>query len=98
MLPLCKDMFVTVTMDEAEAGFHKILDYELFAASKEMIAKLKIIAKDQEVPVLDDWIVKTEKDKGIFTLIRTPSHLQDLWEEAVASGVKKVIGLYQEWL
>jgi ATP-dependent helicase/nuclease subunit B len=52
-------------MDESEAGFHRILDYELFAASKEMIAKLKNIAKDQEVPVLDDWIVKTEKDKNV---------------------------------
>jgi len=60
IMPICKDMFVAVTMDETEAGFKKILDYELFAVSKETISKLKTIAKEQNVPVLEDWLIKNE--------------------------------------
>jgi len=58
LMPICKDMFVTVTMDETEAGFHKILDYELFAVSKETIKNLKQTALDQKVKVEEDWIVR----------------------------------------
>jgi len=63
IMPICKDMFVAVTMDESEAGFRQILDYELFAVSKETITKLKQIAKEQAVPVLEDWIVRPEDNK-----------------------------------
>ncbi|MDO4553996.1 MAG: helicase-exonuclease AddAB subunit AddB [Lachnospiraceae bacterium] len=61
LLPLCKEMIVTVTMDEKELGFQKILDYELFASSKEMIQKLKKIALDRKIPVLES-IVLTEEN------------------------------------
>ncbi len=60
LLPLCKDMFVTASLDEREVFFTKILDYELFGASKEMISGLKKIAKEQNVEVLPDWIVGAE--------------------------------------
>ncbi len=61
LMPICKDMFVTVTMDEEEADFKRILDYELFAVSKETIRKLKQVAQEQEVPVLPDWIIQNEE-------------------------------------
>lgn len=61
IMPVCKDMFVTVTMDETEASFQKIYDYELFAVSKETIQKLKNTAKEQDVEVLPDWMISGEE-------------------------------------
>ncbi len=61
LMPICIDMFVTVTMDETEAGFKKVLDYELFAVSKETISRLKSIAREQDIPVFDDWMIKNEE-------------------------------------
>ncbi len=40
--------------------------------------------------------IETSQDRGIFTLARTPEHLQALWEESRALGVSKIVGLYQE--
>lgn len=58
LLPICKTMYVTITMDERELGFTKILDYELFSASKEMIWKLRKIAQEQDIQILPEWIVQ----------------------------------------
>lgn len=63
LLPLCSMMYVTVTMDEEEVRFQKILDYELFSVSKETIASLRKIAHDREIPILSDWIVTGEKGR-----------------------------------
>lgn len=57
LMPICKGMYVTVTMDESETGFKKILDYELFSTSKETIAKLRRIAQEENVEILPDWII-----------------------------------------
>lgn len=65
LMPICRDMYVTVTMDEREAGFTQILDYELFSVSKETIFRLRRIADEQQVPVLPDWII-AGGDKGRF--------------------------------
>ncbi len=40
--------------------------------------------------------IEATREKGVFTLIRTPAHLQALWEEGASLGVTRIIGLYQE--
>ena len=61
LLPLCSNMYVTVTMDEQAVGFQKILDYELFAMSKETIAAFREIARKNQVPILENWLIYSEK-------------------------------------
>lgn len=40
--------------------------------------------------------IETSKEQGVFTLVRTPEHLQALWKEAQDLGVTRAVGLYQE--
>lgn len=63
LLPLCSMMYVTVTMDEEEIHFKKILDYELFSVSKETIARFRKIAHDTDTKILPDWVIGSEKGR-----------------------------------
>ena len=40
--------------------------------------------------------IETSREQGVFTLVRTPEHLQALFEEVQTLGVTKTVGLYQE--
>lgn len=64
LLPICRDMYVTVTMDEKGIGFTRILDYELFAVSKETVSRLREIAGLCQVPVLENWVIDSEERRG----------------------------------
>lgn len=66
LMPVCDKMYVTITIEKKEVQFQKILDYELFSASKETLVRFREMAKKNDIPLEQPVFIGEDDQKGRF--------------------------------